>query len=124
MSLSIRSALVGLGLTAVSASAAAAGIVTVDLHGQGFSVRTAYGVSSLEVRVMGPQRTVLFEQRTEGAPIHWNLTGAGGDGDYRYEAVAVTGSGDQAQQHVKPGGFEVDGGQVVIPPAPAESEID
>ena len=94
---------------------------TVQLHDQGFRVEAPSGASMLEVRLMGPQRTVLFESRTTGGPIDWTLSGGEGDGDYRYEAVVVMDIGGVPQQRNRPGGFEVKGGRVMVP-APVTTE--
>lgn len=95
---------------------------TVHFEGQGFRVQAPAGATLLEVRLRGPQRTLILEKRTAGAPISWTLDGGDGDGDYRYEAVVVTEIDGKPRQRNASGGFEVQGGLLIAPPTPAGSD--
>ena len=95
---------------------------TVWFDTQGFNVQAPPGASMLEVRLMGPERTLLFEARSDGEPIHWQLNGNEADGEYRYEAVVVMEIDGKPRQRNLPGGFEVQNGAVVPPPLPIDAD--
>ena len=120
MKQSIQSLISGLTLLAMSFSTYAAEPepATVWFDTQGFNVEAPPGSSMLEVRLMGPERTLLFEARSDGEPIHWQLNGNEADGEYRYEAVVVMEIDGKPRQRNLPGGFEVQKGAVVPPPLP------
>ncbi len=56
------------------------------------------GTAMLEVRLMGPERTLIFSELSKGQPIDWQISDAEIDGDYRYEAVVVMNVDGKAQQ--------------------------
>ena len=95
---------------------------TVWFDSQGFNVEAPAGASMLEVRLMGPARTLLFEARSTGEPINWQLNGNEVDGEYRYEAVVVMDIDGVPRQRNLPGGFEVEKGVVVPPPVPVNAD--
>ena len=95
---------------------------TVMFDAQGFTVDAPSGASMLEVRLMGPERTLLFEAQTGGESIDWQLSGTEADGEYRYEAVVVMEIDGKAHQTNLPGGFEVEAGSIVPPPLPVNAD--
>jgi hypothetical protein len=99
-------------------------LAQLSFHDQGFSVEAPLEATQLELRLMGPARTVLFEQRSAGESIDWSLNGNQSDGDYRYEAIVVIDHNGTPQQHNHPGGFIVQDGRLVIPAEPASIDLE
>jgi len=128
--LPVKPALMGslLCLTSIilSAHAAEPEPATVLYSSGGISVEAPLDATQLELRLMGPSRRLLFEQRSTGERIDWVLPGGSADGDYRYEAVAVVPDVDGGvRQSVRAGGFEVRNGLLVPPPEPVtEAEME
>jgi len=96
--------------------------IQVTFNYSGFEVQGSSGASQLELRVVDPQRRLLYENRTKGSAISWNLSGNEIDGEYRYEAVTVQKVDGQLKQYNQAGGFEIRTGQLVAPPEPAVIE--
>ncbi len=88
---------------------------TIAFDEQGFSVQTTPEASQLQIRLVGPERSVIFEEITIGTSISWQLTGYETDGQYSYEIIVVSGNDGGLQQRNLPGGFEIKKG-VIIPP--------
>ncbi len=97
---------------------------TLWFDDHGFTVTAPAGTAMLEVRLMGPERSLIFSELSEGQPIDWQISDAEIDGDYRYEAVVVINVDGKAQQSNWPGGFEVIDGRVIAPPQPVATEAD
>ncbi len=89
--------------------------VSIQWHMYGFSVAPKGQASLLTLRIAGPGRTLLLDERTTGESIDWSLPGSAPDGSYRYEAFVKTTLDGPAQSSVTPGGFEVKHGQIVQP---------
>lgn len=89
--------------------------VSIQLNTYGLSVAPKGQASLLTLRIAGPGRTLLLDERTPGDPIDWSLPGDAPDGSYRYEAFVSTTLEGPAQSSVTPGGFEVKHGQIVRP---------
>ena len=123
MKRSIQSLISGLTLLAMSLPTCATEPepATVWFDAQGFSVDAPPGASMLEVRLMGPERTLIFESRTKGESIEWQISDDKIDGEYRYEAVVVMDIDGVPRQRNLPGGFEVEKGIVVPPPVPVNA---
>ena len=109
--------------TSLSVQAAEPEPATMSFNQTGFTVSAPAGAALLEVRLMGPARTLLLDARTAGEPIAWTLSGNEADGEYRYEAVVVMDIEGKARQRTLPGGFEVKGGLVIAPPRPATGTL-
>lgn len=87
----------------------------VEVEAYGLNVRASAGFKLLELRVAGPDRVLIHEERSRGGGIHWTLRGVEGDGEYRYEAVIVSKQGGKLTQRSRSGGFEVLGGRIDLP---------
>ncbi len=83
---------------------------------QGFTVEAPARAAMLELRMMGPERTLIFSELSKGKPIDWQISDAEIDGEYRYETVVVVIDIDGVQrQRNHSGGFEVKDGSLIVP---------
>ena len=89
--------------------------VSIAWDTYGLSVTAQGQASLLAVRIAGPQRAILLDQRTAGATIDWTLPDGAPDGSYRYEVFVTTTRDGLPQSSLTPGGFEVRHGQIVRP---------
>ncbi len=89
--------------------------VSVQMSTYSLSVSPKGQASMLTLRIAGPGRTLLLDERTGGDSIDWSLPGSAPDGSYRYEAYVTTSGNGEPEGHLTPGGFEVHHGQIVQP---------
>jgi hypothetical protein len=96
---------------------------TLDINSQGMSATAPYAASMLQMRIMGPQRSLIYSQSSTGDTLYWQRSGNETNGEYRYEVVVVTDNHGKAQQHNQSGGFTINAGQLIAPviAAPAET---
>ncbi len=119
-SLLARLTLRGCSLTALAADNQPA---TLDINSQGMSATAPYAASMLQMRIMGPQRSLIYSESNTGDTLYWQRSGNETNGEYRYEVVVVTDNHGKAQQHNQSGGFTIDAGQLIAPviTAPADT---
>jgi hypothetical protein len=79
------------------------------------SATAPYAASMLQMRIMGPQRSLIYSESSTGDTLYWQRSGNETNGEYRYEVVVVTDNHGKAQQHNQSGGFIIDAGQLIVP---------
>ncbi len=89
---------------------------TIEFNPQGFSVSGPDTATMLQVRLMSPQRKLIYSDQTTGSSLSWQQNGYEVDGDYRYQAITVTDNDGSPQQHTLAGGFEIQDGILIVPP--------
>ncbi len=94
----------------------------VVFFGSGFTVQAPAGASQLELRIVDPNRYPVYSQSSDGGDIHWAMSGAEINGEYRYEAVVVMEIQGQMKQRNAGGGFDLQGGMLIGPPDPVAIE--
>jgi hypothetical protein len=104
--------LLGCSLTALAADYEPA---TLDINSRGMSATAPYAATMLQMRIMGPQRSLIYSQSSTGDTLYWQRSGNETNGEYRYEVVVVTDNHGKAQQHNQSGGFTIDAGQLIVP---------
>jgi hypothetical protein len=104
--------LLGCSLTALAADYEPA---TLDINSRGMSATAPNAASMLQMRIMGPQRRLIYSQSSTGDTLYWQRSGNETNGEYRYEVVVVTDNHGKAQQHNQSGGFTIDAGQLIVP---------
>jgi hypothetical protein len=104
--------LLGCSLTVLAADYEPA---TLDINSRGMSATAPYAASMLQMRIMGPQRSLIYSQSSTGDTLYWQRSGNETNGEYRYEVVVVTDNHGKAQQHNQSGGFTIDAGQLIVP---------
>jgi hypothetical protein len=107
-------------LTALAADNQSA---TLDITSQGMSATAPNAASMLQMRIMGPQRSLIYSQSSTGDTLYWQRSGNETNGEYRYEVVVVTNSNGKAQQHNQSGGFTIDAGQLIVPVIPTAQDV-
>ena len=88
--------LLGCSLTALAAGNEPA---TLDVSSQGISVTAQYEATMLQMRIMSPERNLIYSESSTGDSLHWQRSGNETKGEYRYEVVVVTDNNGKAQQH-------------------------
>jgi hypothetical protein len=97
---------------------------TLDINSRGMSATAPNAASMLQMRIMGPQRSLIYSQSSTGDTLYWQRSGNETNGEYRYEVVVVTDNHGKAQQHNQSGGFTIDAGQLITPVIPtAQDEL-
>jgi hypothetical protein len=76
----------------------------------------------LQMRIMGPQRSLIYSQSSTGDTLYWQRSDNETNGEYRYEVVVVTDNHGKAQQHNQSGGFTIDAGQLIVPVIPTAQD--
>ncbi len=113
--------LLGCSLTALAADNQSA---TLDINSRGMSATAPYAATMLQMRIMGPQRSLIYSQSSTGDTLYWQRSNNETNGEYRYEVVVVTDNHGKAQQHNQSGGFTIDAGQLIAPVIPtAQDEL-
>ena len=113
--------LLGCSLTALAADYEPA---TIDINSRGMSATAPNAAAMLQMRIMGPQRSLIYSQSSTGDTLYWQRSGNETNGEYRYEVVVVTDNHGKAQQHNQSGGFTIDAGQLITPVIPtAQDEL-
>jgi hypothetical protein len=111
--------LLGCSLSALAADYEPA---TLDINSQGMSATAPNAASMLQMRIMGPQRSLIYSQSSTGDTLYWQRSGNETNGEYRYEVVVVTDNHGKAQQHNQSGGFTIDAGQLITPVIPTTQD--
>jgi hypothetical protein len=112
--------LLGCSLTALAADYEPA---TLDINSRGMSATAPYAATMLQMRIMGPQRSLIYSQSSTGDTLYWQRSGNETNGEYRYEVVVVTDNHGKAQQHNQSGGFTIDAGQLIVPVIPTAQDV-
>ena len=107
--------LLGCSLTALAADYEPA---TIDINSRGMSATAPNAAAMLQMRIMGPQRSLIYSQSSTGDTLYWQRSGNETNGEYRYEVVVVTDNHGKAQQHNQSGGITIDAGQLIAPVIP------
>jgi hypothetical protein len=117
--------LTSLTLLSCSLTALAAGnqSATLDINSQGMSATAPNAASMLQMRIMGPQRSLIYSQSSTGETLYWQRSDNETNGEYRYEVVVVTDNNGKAQQHNQSGGFTIDAGQLIVPVIPTAQDV-
>jgi hypothetical protein len=111
--------LLGCSLTVLAADYEPA---TLDINSRGMSATAPYAASMLQMRIMGPQRSLIYSESSTGDTLYWQRSGNETNGEYRYEVVVVTDNHGKAQQHNQSGGFTIDAGQLIAPVIPTAQD--
>jgi hypothetical protein len=112
--------LLGCSLTALAADYEPA---TLDINSRGMSATAPYAATMLQMRIMGPQRSLIYSESSTGDTLYWQRSGNETNGEYRYEVVVVTDNHGKAQQHNQSGGFTIDAGQLIVPVIPTAQDV-
>jgi hypothetical protein len=112
--------LLGCSLTVLAADYEPA---TLDIDSRGMSATAPYAATMLQMRIMGPQRSLIYSQSSTGDTLYWQRSGNETNGEYRYEVVVVTDNHGKAQQHNQSGGFTIDAGQLIAPVIPTAQDV-
>ena len=124
MKYSLTLLLTSLTLLSCSLTALAAGnqSATLDINSRGMSATAPNAASMLQMRIMGPQRSLIYSQSSTGDTLYWQRSDNETNGEYRYEVVVVTNNHGKAQQHNQSGGFTIDAGQLIVPVIPTAQD--
>ena len=112
-------ALLGCSLTVLAADYEPA---TLDINSRGMSATAPNAATMLQMRIMGPQRSLIYSQSSTGDTLYWQRSDNETNGEYRYEVVVVTDNHGKAQQHNQSGGFTIDAGQLIVPVIPTAQD--
>ena len=124
MKYSLTLLLASLTLLGCSLSALAADYepATLDINSRGMSATAPNAATMLQMRIMGPQRSLIYSQSSTGDTLYWQRSDNETNGEYRYEVVVVTDNHGKAQQHNQSGGFTIDAGQLIVPVIPTAQD--
>ena len=124
MKYSLTLLLTSLTLLSCSLTALAADYepATLDINSRGMSATAPNAATMLQMRIMGPQRSLIYSQSSTGDTLYWQRSDNETNGEYRYEVVVVTDNHGKAQQHNQSGGFTIDAGQLIVPVIPTAQD--
>ncbi len=98
----------------------------ISISGSGIYAAGAQQITFMEMRVADPNGQIIFDERTDGSPIIWNVPGGAINGFYSYEVRLgkepkkdkrenSQGTGPKTKAMVESGSVLIENGSVVTP---------